>query len=284
LSSSGCYFWRRNGILQTSGLQTSGGTATKVDVEVLASASFTEFLTRSKALIRSGLVSTKPRTVTLSIRKQLRINGGKQTANTIFLGDDIWDRKCQLVSRRRNAYNSFQGLRDNLATLKVKNAIIDGEIVCLDSEGRSIFNELLHRKGSPIFYAFDLLYLNDRDLRQRPLMERKKKLRALIEKGKLPDVICGKYVEGRGVDLFNEICQRNLEGVVAKRKTGTYSTISGWLKIKNPNYTQSERRHELFESFKVKPTNQRRNLPSIPKKPPLRAISVAKKIGGKTRP
>jgi ATP-dependent DNA ligase len=34
------------------------------------------------------------------------------------------------------------------------------------------------------------------------------------------------------IDLFNEVCQRNLEGVVAKRKTGTYSTVSGWLKIK----------------------------------------------------
>src|ERR1700704_1562819 len=59
----------------------------------------------------------------------------------------IWDGKCELVSRRRNPYKSFQELRDNLATLKVENAIIDGELVCLDAEGRSIFNELLHRKG-----------------------------------------------------------------------------------------------------------------------------------------
>ena len=43
----------------------------------------------------------------------------------------------------------------------------------------------------------------------------------------------GKYVEGRGVDLFNEVVRRNLEGVVAKRKTGTYSSVSGWLKIKS---------------------------------------------------
>ena len=69
-------------------------------------------------------------------------------------------------------------------------------------------------------------------------------------------VICGKYVEDRGVDLYNEVCVRNLEGVVAKRKTGTYATVSGWLKIKNPNYTQSERRHELFESFKAKQTTR----------------------------
>jgi len=149
----------------------------------------------------------------------------------------IWDGNCELVSRKRNAYKSFNELRENLAKLKVKNAVIDGELVCLDAEGRSIFNELLFRRGSPIFYAFDLLYLNGRDLRQLPLIERKEKLRALIDRSGLPDVICGKYVEGRGVDLFNEVVRRNLEGVVAKRKTGTYATVSGWLKIKNPLYT-----------------------------------------------
>lgn len=175
-----------------------------------------------------------------------------------------------------------QELKDNLGELKVKDAVIDGELVCLNSEGRSIFNEVLFRRGCPIFYAFDLLYLNNRDLRQLPLMERKEKLRTLIEKSSLPDVICGKYVEGRGVDLFNEVVRRNLEGVVAKRKTGTYATVSGWLKIKNPNYTQSERRHELFDSFKAKTTN-RAQVTRIPKKPPLRAVPVRRKRAGKSR-
>jgi bifunctional non-homologous end joining protein LigD len=187
----------------------------------------------------------------------------------------IWDGRCELVSRKRNAYKSFSGLRDNLANLNVKNAVIDGELVCLDSEGRSIFNELLHRQGSPTFYAFDLLYLNDRDLRQLPLVERKGKLRQLIGSSGLVDVICGKYVDGRGVDLFNEVCKRNLEGVVAKRKSGKYATVSGWLKIKNPNYTQSEQRHELFESFKMKSTAPRRLQP-IPKKPPVRTAKFKK--------
>ena len=116
--------------------------------------------------------------------------------------------------------------------------MIDGELVWLDAEGRSIFNELLLRRGCPIFYAFDLLYLNGRDFRQLPLIERKKKLCDVIDKSALPDVLCGKFVEGRGIDLFNEVVRHNLEGVVAKRKTGTYATVSGWLKIKNPNYTQ----------------------------------------------
>jgi len=186
----------------------------------------------------------------------------------------IWDGRCELVSRKRNTYKSFQAQRDNLAKLKVKNAVIDGELVCLDSKGRSIFNELLHRQGSPTFYAFDLLYLNDRDLRQLPLIERKGKLRNLIGNSGLADVICGKYVEERGVDLFHEVCKRNLEGVVAKRKNGTYATISGWLKIKNPNYTQSERRHELFESFKTQ--TPKPELPPIQKKPPTRTAKFKK--------
>jgi bifunctional non-homologous end joining protein LigD len=76
----------------------------------------------------------------------------------------ISDGDCELISRRRNSYKSFGELRSHLAGLKVKNAVIDGELVCLDREGRSIFNELLFRRGCPTFYAFDLLYLNDRDL------------------------------------------------------------------------------------------------------------------------
>jgi bifunctional non-homologous end joining protein LigD len=183
---------------------------------------------------------------------------------------------CELVSRRRNSYKSFGELRAHLTGLKVKNAVIDGELVCLDAEGRSIFKELPLRRGCPIFYAFDLLYLNGRDVRQLPLMEQKEKLRVVIEKGALPDVLCGKFVEGRDIDLFNKVVRRNLEGVVAKRKTGAYSTVSGWLKIKDPAYTQSKRRHGLLESFKSNPTN-RVKLPAIPKKPPLRAVPVPRR-------
>jgi ATP-dependent DNA ligase len=62
----------------------------------------------------------------------------------------IWDGNCELISRKRNAYKSFQALRDNLAKLKVENALIDGELVFLDTQGRSIFNELLFPRGCPI--------------------------------------------------------------------------------------------------------------------------------------
>jgi ATP-dependent DNA ligase len=55
-------------------------------------------------------------------------------------------------------------LQSSLGQLKVRNAILDGEIACVDEEGRSLFDELLFRRGFPIFYAFDILFLNDRDL------------------------------------------------------------------------------------------------------------------------
>jgi ATP-dependent DNA ligase len=79
---------------------------------------------------------------------ELKHDGFRALAHT---GDD----KCELVWRKRNSNKSFEALRANLAQLKVKNAVIDGEIVCLDSEGRSIFNVLLHRQGYPAFCAFD---------------------------------------------------------------------------------------------------------------------------------
>jgi bifunctional non-homologous end joining protein LigD len=46
----------------------------------------------------------------------------------------IWDGNCELISRKRNSYKSFHDLRDNLAKLKVQDAAIDGELVCLDRE------------------------------------------------------------------------------------------------------------------------------------------------------
>ena len=71
-----------------------------------------------------------------------------------------------------------------------------------------------------------------------------------------------------------------MDVLLVKRKNGIYATASGWLKIKNPNYTQSEGRHELFDSFKAKTANPK--LPPIPKKPPLRAVPVRRKKTGRT--
>ncbi len=58
--------------------------------------------------------------------------------------------KCRLVSRRRNQYKSFEVLRNALEGLRAQIAILDGEIVALDSSGVSQFKELLYRRGKAV--------------------------------------------------------------------------------------------------------------------------------------
>ena len=146
----------------------------------------------------------------------------------------------------------FNSLKKTLAELPVKNAILDGEIVCLDEHGVSQFDQLWNRRAQPIFYAFDLLWLDDDDLRRLPLIVRKKRLHHLVSTGDAGRILYAQHVETKGKRMFEEICARDLEGIVAKRKLSIYKDDgNGWLKIKNRNYSQTEGRHELlFEQRK----------------------------------
>jgi bifunctional non-homologous end joining protein LigD len=97
----------------------------------------------------------------------------------------VSDGNAKLVSRRGNVYKSFQSLQYEIAAdLQVRDAIVDAEICVLDDSGRSLFYELMRRRQAPILYCFDLLYLNGRDLRQQPLIERKRQLQKLIKTAK----------------------------------------------------------------------------------------------------
>ena len=87
------------------------------------------------------------------------------------------------------------------------------------------------------------------DLRQVPLIERKTKLRKLIEHSECSEILYAQHIERDGKLFFEEICGRNLEGVVAKRRMSVYAE-HGWLKIKNPKYTQAEGRHDMFTAFR----------------------------------
>jgi len=70
--------------------------------------------------------------------------------------------------------------RDRGRARGVRNAILDGEVVCLDHDGRPLFNPLLYRRSEPCFVAFDCLWLDGRDLRRLPLIERKRVLRRIV--------------------------------------------------------------------------------------------------------
>ena len=92
-------------------------------------------------------------------------------------------------------FKSFESLKESLGKLRVQNAILDGEIICIDGHGISQFNQLFSRQGTPVFYAFDLLWLNHEDLRNHPLIERKERLRELIERNKPESIIYAQPVE-----------------------------------------------------------------------------------------
>jgi bifunctional non-homologous end joining protein LigD len=84
---------------------------------------------------------------------------------------------CTLVSRNGHIFKSWPQLAEELAhAVRAHNAILDGEIVCLDSDGRSNFKHLLFRREWPFFYAFDLLACDGQNLRDLPLLERKRRL------------------------------------------------------------------------------------------------------------
>ena len=109
--------------------------------------------------------------------------------------------ECKLISRNQRNLG-FETLKRSLVRLPVQNAIIDGEIICLDAKGVSQFNQLLSRKGEPVLYAFDLLWLDGEDLRRRPLIERKKRLARLVRSAKCPRLLYAQHIEQRGKSLF----------------------------------------------------------------------------------
>ena len=152
-----------------------------------------------------------------------------------------------LVSRNLKQFN-FVPLSNALAQLPVENAILDGEVICLDDQGVSRFNQLIGRRHEPIFYAFDLLWLNNEDLRRLPLIERKKRLEKLVKKSECRELLYAHHIEKDGVALFEAICAKDLEGIVAKRKNGIYrNNGKEWVKIKNPKYSQAEGRQNLLK-------------------------------------
>jgi bifunctional non-homologous end joining protein LigD len=158
--------------------------------------------------------------------------------------------ETRLVSRKGNVYKTFTSLCAAIHIDLECEAVLDGEIVILDADGRPQFYDLLRRRGDgqPVFYAFDLLWLDGQDLRAGPLIERKRMLRSIIPVQ--PSVLLyASHIERNGLEFFRLTCEQDLEGIVAKLKHGRYG--ESWFKIRNPKYSQREGRRELFEKRRV---------------------------------
>ena len=80
--------------------------------------------------------------------------------------DHIEGHHCKLISRRRHTFKHWPYLEVELAhTVRCESAILDGEVCCLDDDGRTNFHKLLFRREWPHFCTFDLLMVNGQDLR-----------------------------------------------------------------------------------------------------------------------
>lgn len=129
--------------------------------------------------------------------------------------------------------------------LPCENAIIDGEMIVQDQEGRSDFDAfcsaLARRSDDIVFMAFDLLHLDGRDIRSEPLEDRRARLLDLIG---CHDPHCriqfSEGVEGSGADFFRAVDAMELEGMVSKRKGSRYRSgrTSAWVKVKT--FTEDE--------------------------------------------
>jgi bifunctional non-homologous end joining protein LigD len=145
--------------------------------------------------------------------------------------------KAELYSRNLNSFNgSYPAIVQALETLG-HDAVLDGEVVSVDEKGKSQFQYLQHygeeKKGSLLYYVFDLLYLDGENLTSRPLLERKELLRKIIPVDSL--IRYSDHVEEKGKAFFAIAERQGLEGIIAKDGASPYlggRRSEAWLKIK----------------------------------------------------
>jgi len=123
------------------------------------------------------------------------------------------------------------------ALAKIKHeAVLDGELVALDEHGRSRFQLLQNaeREFARLLYCvFDLLYLDDKDLRGKTLLERKGALEKILPES--PLLLYSEHVVGEGIEAFNRAKRAHEEGVMAKLSISLYHSgmrTRDWLKVK----------------------------------------------------
>ena len=154
--------------------------------------------------------------------------------------------RCEIRAGRELRPDRLAELAERItAVLGDRGAVLDGDVVALDREGRPSIRELLRGRALLSFGAFDLLWLDGEDLRDRPLSERQRRLGALLpaDTGPLYKMF---VLEEHGRALFQAAQRLELEGIVAKRKQDRYGADTVWYSIRNPGYSQDDGRIDPF--------------------------------------
>jgi DNA ligase D-like protein (predicted ligase) len=144
--------------------------------------------------------------------------------------------KARLYSRRGNDFTrKFARIATCVSKIDAQAAILDGEAVVIDPQGRPSFQMLQNRAHLPagwslVYYAFDLLHLNGEDLQSRPLRERRQMLEGVLGRS---GVLMSKSLPGTLPEIMAAARQLELEGLVAKRLDSKYQAgkrSDHWLK------------------------------------------------------
>jgi bifunctional non-homologous end joining protein LigD len=166
-------------------------------------------------------------------RLEIKLDGYRALALLNRGAVELWSRN------RKPLTADYPELAAALAELRCANAVLDGEIVALDAEGRSRF-QLLQGRGAAraraaiVYYVFDLLHLDGESWLRRPLEERQARLAALA--GKNAGVVrCSPVFAVEPAVLLASVRERGLEGIIAKRPGSLYepdARSGAWLKCK----------------------------------------------------
>src|SRR4029077_14846726 len=122
--------------------------------------------------------------------------------------------------------------------LNCRSAILDGEAVVQDGNGASDFealgSALRQQPHYIILYAFDLLHLDAKDLRQQTLIERRASLKGLLGTDEQSRIQFSDEFDGDGDALFKACAEKGLEGIVSKHSLAPYRSgrSKTWLKTK----------------------------------------------------
>jgi bifunctional non-homologous end joining protein LigD len=146
--------------------------------------------------------------------------------------------QIRLLSRNeKDLTPMYPGVAAAGLRLNAGQVMLDGEIVALAEDGRPSFQALQHRashaKHLIVFYAFDVLYLNGRDLMGEPLVRRRAELPEIISQN--PSVRVSRDLPGSVAAIIKALRAARIEGVIAKRRNSTYQPgerSSDWVKLK----------------------------------------------------
>lgn len=172
-------------------------------------------------------------------------------------------KEVKLISRNQKLFNArFPTIAKELKKIP-GTFLVDGEIVILDKKGRSNFqlmqNYQRKKEGTPLYYLFDILSYNGKDLTKLPLIERKEILKSLLKRAKVPHIKFSEHIEKKGKAFFRKAVKLGLEGIMAKKADSTYQfrRSPDWQKIK------THLRQEVVIGGFTEPKGSRKNFGAL---------------------